>query len=105
MTWSCLTRPAGYIRQSALRTLELDWLVFTGAKKPPPHPPTELWLVCRELVENLEKRIRILKGFSCQIFRRFHTVNEAIRRLFDETHNIKLKVKNLSYNEKLKEDY
>ena len=39
MTWLFLTRPAGCIRQSALRTLELDWLVFTGVKKPPPHHP------------------------------------------------------------------
>ena len=67
-------------------------------------PPTELWLVCRELVENLEMRIKIFKGFSCRIFRRFYTVNEAKRKLFNETHNIKLKVKNRSYNEKLKED-
>ena len=82
---------------------------WTGLKiqvrrKPPPHSPTELWLVCRELVENLETRIKIPKGFSCRIFRRFYIVNEAIRELFNETHNIKLKVKNRSYNEKLKED-
>ena len=78
MTWSFLTRPAGCIAKVLSEHL-LDWLVYTGAKQPPPHPPNELWLVCRELVENLETRIKILKGFSCRILGQFYIVNEAIR--------------------------
>ena len=51
-------------------------------RKPSPHPPTELWLICRELVENLnrDKTVGVLAAGS---FGRFHIVSEAIE-LFDE---------------------
>ena len=81
MTRSFLTRPDGCIAKVLLNT-RWTGLYIQVQRKPPPHSPTELWLVCRELVENLEKRIKILKGFSCWIIRQFYTVNEAIRWLF-----------------------
>ena len=53
MTWSFLTGPDGCIAKVLLNTC---WTCFyiQVPRKPPPHSPTELWLVCRELVENLE---------------------------------------------------
>ena len=53
-------RPMGCICQSALNT-RWTGLKVQMRRKPPPHPPTELWLICRELVENLDRVI------SCQI--------------------------------------
>ena len=101
MTWSFLTGADGCIAKVLLNT-RWTGLYIQVRRKPSPHSPTELWLVCRELVENLETRIKIPKGFSCRIFRQFYIVNEAVRELFNETHNIKLKVKNCSCKEKLR---
>jgi len=61
-------------------------------------PPTELWLVGRELIENLEERRKFLKGFSCQIIRQFYTINEARKLAFYETYSKKLKVIKLFLN-------
>ena len=65
-----LTMTDGCIRQGALRTLNWTGL-YLQCEEATSSPPTKLWLVCRERVENLEERIKILKGFSCRIIRRF----------------------------------
>ena len=58
----------------------------------PPRRPPELWLVGRELIENLEERKKFLKGFSCPIIRQFNTVDEALKLAFYGTQSKKLKV-------------
>ena len=54
LTRSYLTRPDGCIAKVLLNT-RWTGLKIQVRRKPPPHLPTELWLVCRELVENLKR--------------------------------------------------
>ena len=63
MTGSSLTMTDCCICQGALRTLNWTGL-YLQCEEATSSPPTKLWLVCRERVENLEERIKILKDLA-----------------------------------------